>query len=34
LLKQVGAYHLECLPDKAAAELSFNTIIGNAEGTR
>lgn len=34
LLKQVGAYHLECLPDKAAAELSFNTIICNAEGTR
>lgn len=34
LLKQVGAYHLECMPDKAAAELSFNTIIGNAEGTR
>lgn len=34
LLKQVGAYHLECLPDKEAAELSFNTIIGNAEGTR
>ena len=30
LLKQVGAYHLECLPDKAAAELSFNTIICNA----
>ena len=34
LLKQVGVYHLECLPDKAAAELSFNTIICNAEGTR
>mgnify|MGYP003288921616 FL=1 len=34
LLKQVGAYHLECLPDKAASELSFNTIICNAEGTR
>lgn len=34
LLKQVGAYHLECLPDKSAAELSFNTIICNAEGTR
>lgn len=34
LLKQVRAYHLECLPDKAAAELSFNTIICNAEGTR
>ena len=34
LLKQVGAYHLECLPDKAAAELSFNTIICDAEGTR
>ena len=34
LLKQVGAYNIECLPDKAAAELSFNTIICNAEGTR
>lgn len=34
LLQQVRAHHLECLPDKAAAELSFNTIIGNAEGTR
>lgn len=34
ILQQTGAYHLECLPDSAAAELSFNTIIGNAEGTR
>ena len=34
LLTLSKAYHLECLPDKAAVELSFNTIIGNAEGTR
>lgn len=34
MLKQVRVYHLECLPDKAAAELSFNTIICDAEGTR
>ncbi|WP_295936419.1 hypothetical protein [uncultured Alistipes sp.] len=28
IVAQVPVYHLECLPDKAAAELSFNTIFG------
>lgn len=28
ILKQIKVYHLECLPDAAAAQLSFNTIIG------
>ena len=28
LLSSVPCYHLECLPDKAAAQLSFKTIFG------
>lgn len=28
LLQRVPAYHLECLPDRAAAELSHSTIMG------
>ena len=29
VIKRVGVYHLECLPNSEAAELSHNTIIGN-----
>lgn len=29
VLAKVKVYHLECLPDAAAAQLSFNTIFGN-----
>ena len=29
VLSQVPVYHLECLPDAAAAELSYNTVFGN-----
>lgn len=28
ILAAVPCYHLECLPDSAAAELSFNTLLG------
>ncbi len=28
VVAQVPVYHLECLPDKAAAELSFQTVFG------
>lgn len=34
LLRNTPAYHLECLPDSAAAHLSHSTIIGNAQGSR
>ena len=30
VLRSVAVYHLECLPNSEAAELSFNTIIGDA----
>lgn len=29
ILRRVPTYHLECLPNKEAAELSYSTIIGN-----
>lgn len=29
VLAKVPVYHLECLPDAAAAQLSYNTILGN-----
>ena len=29
VLGKVSVYHLECLPDAAAAQLSFNTIFGD-----
>jgi hypothetical protein len=28
VLAQVPVYHLECLPDAAAAQLSYNTVFG------
>lgn len=28
MIGSVGVYHLECLPDAAAAQLSYNTILG------
>ena len=30
VLRSVAVYHLECLPNSEAAELSFNTIMGDA----
>lgn len=32
VLSQMPVYHLECLPDAAAAELSYKTIFGNENG--
>lgn len=32
VLHQVSVYHLECLPDAAAAELSYKMIFGNENG--
>ena len=29
LISRVPVYHLECLPDKAAAELSYNSLLGH-----
>lgn len=29
ILRRVPTYHLECLPNKEAAELSYSTILGN-----
>lgn len=29
ILEKVPVYHLECLPDIAAAELSHDTLLGN-----
>lgn len=34
LLRRVPAYHLECLPNSEAAQLSYSTIIGNAASIR
>ncbi len=31
IVAQVPLYHLECLPDAAAAELSYNTLFGNED---
>lgn len=31
VISQVPVYHLECLPDAAAARLSFDTVFGNME---
>ena len=28
VVSSVSLYHLECLPDTAAAELSYNTVFG------
>jgi hypothetical protein len=30
VIAQVPVYHLECLPDAAAAQLSYKTIFGDA----
>ena len=34
IIMRVPIYHLECLPNAAAAELSHKTILGDAEGVR
>ena len=31
VISQVPVYHLECLPDAAAAHLSYDTVFGKGE---